>query len=46
MSVANPIAVASEPNTTDCRKIPGIKKSTYRISPGVWIAPPKTYSGT
>ena len=40
-SVARPIAVASEPNTTTCRKIPGIRKSTYGMRP-VLIDPPKT----
>ena len=46
-SVARPIAVAIEPNTTTCAKIPGIRKSTYgntlpcaRVT--LPIAPPNT----
>ena len=33
MSVARPMAVASEPNTTVCTKIPAIRKSTYGMPP-------------
>ena len=42
MSVARPIAVAIEPNTTVCTKIPGIRKSTYGTPRTEPIAPPNT----
>src|SRR5207247_121439 len=42
-SAARPMAAASEPNTTVCTKMPGIRKSTYDTRPGTLTAPPNTY---
>ena len=44
-SVASPTPAASDPNTTVCTKMPGIRKSTYGMLGGRASAttPPNTY---
>ena len=41
-SWASAMAVPNVANAAVCAMIPGIRKSTYGIPPGIWIAPPKT----